>query len=175
MCFKWLQFGAMVVPCKKLLTFLLLRSLIQLLYLTVQTLARSNELFLWLFAVGGPLLFLIQVRGRSWMTSRDLQGRTVCKFCRKSSSYFQRLPPPTANTSLISYRPNVKLFDYLGQSLKVNAIFPKKYINRRFSIHSRVNLGLVIPNKCHHLPFLQYSGQYSPFTEFCIQLALGAF
>ena len=65
MCFKWLQLGAMVVPCKKLLTFLLLRSLIQLLYLTVQTLARSNELFLWLFAVGGPLLFLIQVRGRS--------------------------------------------------------------------------------------------------------------
>ena len=126
MCFKWLQFGAMVVPCKKLLTFLLLRSLIQLLYLTVQTLARSNELFLWLFAVGGPLLFLIQVRGRSWMTSRDLQGRTVCKFCRKSSSYFQPLPPPTANTSLISYRPNVKLFDYFWAISESKCNFPLK-------------------------------------------------
>ena len=51
----------MVVPCKKILQFFILRTSIQLLYFTVKALINCNEIFLWIFAVGGPIIFLIQV------------------------------------------------------------------------------------------------------------------
>jgi hypothetical protein len=51
----------MIFPIRKLIEFFVLRSSIHLLYLTVKSLVKGNEIFLWILALGGPVLFLIQV------------------------------------------------------------------------------------------------------------------
>ena len=50
-----------VLPFRKLAEFFLLRLAVQAAYLTLCLVLHGNEIFIWSFSFGGPILFLIQI------------------------------------------------------------------------------------------------------------------
>ena len=54
--------SSLFFPIRRLVEFFVLRSAVHLVYLVLYLLVRGNEIIFWMFSIGGPILFLIQVQ-----------------------------------------------------------------------------------------------------------------